>query len=180
MFLALAWALVAQRRADRPEERLAGQILDVADDLAPPVRMLVDGARDVDLLRVAGEILDRQDEQARRRAGDQPVQCHGDRLRKIVRRRSVAVADRAHVVRQQAVIGERVEQMEPLAGALGKRALDILLLQVAEATTRGEVVRAPPAGERMGVVGGDAGERLARVFRDGNEIVATLLEEKTT
>ena len=153
--------------------RRFGQPVGGHRQAAAPVRPLVDGARQVDLLGLPHQVVDLHHQHAGRRAGEVAVDGGGQRRgqRRAVGRFGIDARGK------QPLAGEGVEQQSavmvaacPLAvRGLGRRIEPDSFLEV-------DIVRVPEAGERRQVVGGDAGERQRRILVRPLEPVAVLFE----
>ncbi len=153
----------AQARIARPCVHLEGK-------LAAPVGMLVDGARQVGLLRHAQHVLHLHHHHRRGRA--RGVRLHRDRELLGERCRGIGGPG------DQSLGAQGVHQRRALARSLGPRALELARVEQPQGIARGEVGAVPPAGERRQVVRGPRHQRAPRIGRRRLECDAVALEEQ--
>ena len=154
----------SRQRVERA--RRAPSASSVERKLAPPVRLLVDGARQVRLLAHAEHVLELHDHDARRRAreigvhGARELRRHRPASRRHRRSRPAAAAARARA---------RCEQPRAILRALDDAAARASLRSESRPSARAhvEVVAVPAARERRQVVRRRGDQRVARDSASG-------------
>ena len=108
----------------------------------------------------------------------QAMQRDGNRLRQVARRFRLAAHHVRHLGRQQVLVGEEAEQPPALMRPLLEQKMRLAGGDHADLAADIDVVAAPPAGQRVEVVRGEAGQRLARIGVGRQEEIVALLEEE--
>src|SRR5690606_24434507 len=110
------------------------------------------------------EVVQLRGHEARGRAGDHPMYADGDRLAELLLRAG------------QAARAQRGHRLLLLAAAgFALAALAVVVIE-ADLTAQADVVAAPPASQRRGIVAADAGERVPLPVLGRNEAIMVALE----
>jgi len=166
-----------RERARELGEALVGRpAFERQRELAPPVRVLGGGSREVHLFARADHVLELNRQHARGAAGEvllQPAQQRGGHLRQRSRIRALG---------EQPFALERAQQARPVLHArVGLAPARFLAGELSESLARREVASFPIACKRGQVVGRRRHERLGRVFGRGLEFPRGLpLEQQHT